>query len=166
MSMRLMGCVLASAVMLSACSSVVPLVAQPGATEQQIVARLGRPEIRRTMEGGLTRLEYPGGPYGRQTWFVDVDAAGSAVRSEQVLTEENFNRITPGMARDAVRQRLGRPGEVLTLGRSRGVVWSYRFDSPFCQWFQVEIAADQTVRSTGYGEPPECDQPNLFFIPR
>jgi len=155
-----------SLLFLSACSSFAPLATMSGGTEQQLVARLGAPEMRRPMPDGTTRLEFPGGPYGRQTWFVYVDAAGQALRSEQVLTEEHFNRIAPGMAQDEVRQRLGRPGEVLTLGRSRGVVWSYRYQSPFCQWFQVEIATDQTVRSSGYGEPPECDRPNWFLFSR
>lgn len=63
------------------------------------------------------------------------------------------------------RRRLGRPGEVQVLGRSRGVVWSYRYESAVCQWFQVELTREQTVRSAGYGRPPECDKPFLFGPP-
>jgi len=36
-------------------------------------------------------------------------------------------------------QRLGRPSHVQGLARSRGQVWSYRYENHFCQWFQVDI---------------------------
>jgi hypothetical protein len=87
---------------------------------------------------------------GVHTWFVYLDASGRAIRSEQVLTEQNFNQISPVMSQEEVRQRLGRPGEVQGLARSRGVVWSYRYENPFCQWFQVELSQERQVRSTGY----------------
>ena len=71
-----------------------------------------------------------------------------------------------GMAQAEVLQRLGRPGEVQGLARSRGTVWSYRYENPFCQWFQVEISQERTVRSAGYGEPPECSRrDNRVLIP-
>ncbi len=162
--MRLFFVILSSVAALSACTSYAPPASLAGVTESQLVARMGQPQTRRAIDGG-TRLEYPGGAFGRQTWFVDLDANGQAVRSEQVLTEKNFNQITPGMSQDEVRRRLGRPGQVSALARGRGALWSYRYDSPFCQWFQVEIASDGTVRSAGYGEPPECDRPNEIIIP-
>lgn len=156
---------LASLVFLTACSMTSP-TDLTGVSQSALVARMGPPDMQRQMPGGITRLEFAGGPFGRQTWFVDLDAAGRVLRSEQVLTEKNFNQITPEMPQAQVRQRLGRPGEVYTLARGRGVVWTYRYENPFCQWFQVEIAADQTVRSAGYGEPPECDRPRDIIIPR
>ncbi len=114
---------------------------------------------------GQVRLEFPTGPYGKQTWFVTLDAAGKVVQSEQVLTESNFHQINPGMAQQVVRNLLGRPGQTQSLARGRGVVWSYRYENPFCQWFQVEIGADKAVRSAGFGQPPECDRPNEIIIP-
>jgi hypothetical protein len=157
--------ILSSLFLLAACSSISPPGDLSGVNREQLVARMGQPETQRQI-ADETRLEFPSGPYGRQTWFVYLDAAGNAIRSEQVLTEHNFNQIAPGMDEAQVRQRLGRPGEVQALGRSRGVVWRYRFESPFCLWFQVEIGTDRKVRSSGYGEPPECDRPNEIIIPR
>ena len=150
---------------LTACGSYLPPADLSNMSRDQIVERLGQPEMQRTMADGGSRLEFPTGPRGKQTWFVYLNAAGEALRAEQVLTEQNFNRVTPGMTQDAVREMLGRPGEIRTLARSRGVVWSYRYENPFCQWFQVEIATDLRVRSAGYGEPPECDRPNEIIIP-
>lgn len=147
---------LAALSVLTACSGYAPAANPTGMTADQITAQMGPPETRRTLAGGGTRLEYPRGPYGHHTWFVDLDAAGRVVRTEQVLTENKFMQINPGMGQDQLRQTLGRPGEVQGLGRSRGEVWSYRYENPFCRWFQVEVAQDQTVRGAGYGEPPEC----------
>lgn len=156
---------LSSLVVLTACSSYAPPANMVDVTRDQIVARMGPPEMQRPLDGGVTRLEYPTGPYGHHTWFVDVDASGKVVRSEQVLTERNFNQILPDMDQAEVRQRLGRPNGAFTLGRSRGEVWNYRFDGPFCQWFQVEISREQRVRSAGYGTPPECERREKIIIP-
>ena len=162
--MRTWG-LLVSVCVLAACSSYAPPTDLSNLTQDLLITRMGQPQTQRTLADGHVRLEYPSGPYGKQTWFVDFDATGHAIRSEQVLTEKNFNQITPGMTQDAVRQRLGAPGEIRSLARARGVVWSYRYENTFCQWFQVEIAIDGTVRSAGYGEPPECDRPNEIIVP-
>ena len=163
-SMRSWGVVLGLCA-LTACSSIAPPTDLTVATREQLVARMGAPDTQQPLADGQVRLEFPTGPYGKQTWFVTLDAAGKVLRSEQVLTERHFNQINPGMAQQDVRNALGRPGEVQLLGRGRGVVWSYRYENPFCQWFQVELAADQKVRSAGYGQPPECDRPNEIIIP-
>ena len=141
--------------LLAGCSSYAPPANLSSLSGDELIAQMGQPDRQRQMPTG-TRLEFPRGPMGVHTWFVYLDASGRAIRSEQVLTEQNFNQISPGMAQDGVLQLLGRPGEVQGLGRSRGVVWSYRYENPFCQWFQVELSQEQQVRSTGYGQPPEC----------
>lgn len=144
--------------LLPACSSYAPPDALAGMSRDELVARMGQPDLERRLDAG-SRLEFPRGPRGTQTWFVYFDAAGRATRAEQVLTEQNFNRVDVGMAQDDVRQLLGRPSEVQKLARSRGVVWSYRYDNFLCQWFQVELSQEQRVRSAGYDQPPECDEP-------
>ena len=162
--MRLSLWSLTSLSILTACSSYAPPANLTGVTADQLAAQMGQPDMRRQIDGE-TRLEFPRGPYGHHTWFVYLDATGHVTRSEQVLTEKNFNQISPGMDPDEVRHRLGRPGEVQELGRSRGIVWSYRYESPLCQWFQLEISKEQKVRSAGYGQPPECDAKREIFIP-
>ncbi|WP_296446074.1 hypothetical protein [Rhodoferax sp. UBA5149] len=146
--------------LLSACSGYAPPDALVGMNRDELVARMGPPDTERRIDAG-SRLEFPRGPFGTQTWFVYFDAAGRASRAEQVLTEQNFSRIDVGMAQDEVRQLLGRPGEVQVLGRARGVVWSYRYDNYLCNWFQVELSQQQQVRSAGYSRPPECEVRNV-----
>ena len=153
--MRVINLSLICLSILTACSSYAPPTNLAGITKDQLVSKMGQPDLERQMTVG-TRLEFPRGPMGHHTWFVYLDHAGQVARSEQVLTEQNFSQITPGMSQDEVRQRLGRPSDVQGLGRSRGVVWSYRYENYNCQWFQLEISKEQQVRTTGYGLPPEC----------
>ncbi len=141
--------------LLQACSSYAPPKAFVGLSREALVAQMGSPDMERPADGG-SRLEFPRGPYGHHTWFVYLDATGHATRAEQVLTEQNFNRVNVGMAQEEVRKLLGRPSEIQGLGRARGEVWSYRYENYECRWFQVELTKEQQVRSAGYGEPPEC----------
>lgn len=149
---------------LAGCSSYGPPANLLSLTRDELIAQMGQPDRQRQMPTG-SRLEYPRGPMGLHTWFVYLDASGLAIRSEQVLTEQNFNQISSGMPQEEVRQLLGRPGEVQGLGRSRGAVWSYRYENPFCQWFQVELSQERQVRSTGYGQPPECMGHDDIIVP-
>lgn len=155
--MRMSLWCLAVVSLLSACSGYAPPNEVVGATRDSIVARMGPPDVQRAVEGG-TRLEFPRGPYGRHTYFVYLDANGRATRFEQVLTEAKFNQINPGMTQEAVLLALGRTSEVWRLGRNRGTVLNYRYENNFCLWFQIEVTQEQTVRSAGYGEPPECNR--------
>jgi hypothetical protein len=143
------------ALLLSACSSYAPPGDLAGMSREALVAKMGQPDRERPLDSG-SRLEFPRGPFGTQTWFVYLDNSGRASRAEQVLTEPNFQRVDVGMTQEEVRQLLGRPSDVQLLGRNRGVIWSYRYAKP-CTWFQVELSPQQ-VRSAGYGELPECDK--------
>ena len=165
--MRLRLCLCAALlplVMLTACSSYAPPDPVAGISRASLVERMGPPDTERTM-ATQTRLEFARGPYGKHTWFVYLDAAGLAIRSEQVLTEENFRRILVGMSADDVRQLLGRPSEVQGLARARGALWNYRYENYYCNWFQVELSEQQQVRSASYGQPPECMGSNDVVVP-
>jgi hypothetical protein len=150
---------LISCLLLGACAGYAPPDSMIGIGRDELVRRMGQPDMERHLDEG-SRLEFPRGPYGKHTWFVYFNANGRVARAEQVLTEKNFSRIDVGMTQDDVRQRLGRPSEIQVLGRARGVVWNYRYENNSCQWFQVELSLQQEVRSAGYGEPPECQRPN------
>jgi hypothetical protein len=162
--MRLSGLSLMSLSLLTACNGYAPPANVSDMTQAQLLAQMGQPDMVRQSATG-TRLEFPRGPLGHHTWFVDVNTEGKISKTEQVLTEPNFSQISSGMAQEEVRQRLGRPSETQGLGRSRGVVWNYRYENHFCQWFQVEISQEQQVRSTGYGQPPECMRNDKIVIP-
>jgi len=153
--------------MLHACASYTPPKELAGISREALIAQMGVPDMERRLDTG-SRLEFPRGPYGHHTWFVYLDSSGKATRAEQVLTPQNFSRIDVGMGQDEVRMLLGRPGEIQGLGRSRGEVWSYRYENYDCQWFQVELSLEKQVRSAGYGQPPEClhNDNDLFIFSR
>lgn len=51
---------------------------------------------------------------------------------------------------------LGRPSEQSRLSLQRLTVWSYRYETLFCQWFQVGIDEAGHVTDTNYLPDPLC----------
>ncbi|HPM68647.1 MAG TPA: hypothetical protein PLX45_20455 [Piscinibacter sp.] len=130
----------------------------PGASADEIRQWLGEPSGRYPLAGGAQRLEYARGPFGKQTWMLDVDAGGRLTSATQVLTETQFNAIRAGATADEVLRTIGRPSNVGYVGwHKTQTVWSYRYASPFCQWFQVGLSEAGVVEDTGYGPDPICD---------
>ncbi|MFY9511829.1 MAG: hypothetical protein WAQ05_12750 [Rubrivivax sp.] len=154
--------VLALPALLTACAALAPMP-QPGQDEAAVLQRLGPPTARYPMPAGATRLEYATGPYGRQTWMVDVDAGRRVTAVRQVLNEASFADFqlrAPGMSRDELLRTLGRPGERRRVGWLGGELWSWRFPTNDCLWFQSTIGPDGLVRDGGYGIDPTCDAPS------
>jgi hypothetical protein len=142
---------------LAGCATVAPL---PGGSEADAVRLLGAPTSRYPMPGGATRLEFARGPWGRETWMVDIDAGGRITAANQVLNEASFaefQRRAPGMSRDELLRTLGRPGEVRSGGWQGGQVWSWRYPTNDCLWFQSSVGDDGVVKDGVYGIDPHCD---------
>lgn len=147
-----------SALLLAGCVNMSsPTTLAPGASADAIRARLGEPTGRYAMPGGMTRLEYARGPFGRETWMIDVDAGGALIKATQVLNENTFATIKAGMTRDELLRTISRPSRTGFVGWQNQTVWNYRYASPFCQWFQVGLGQDGIVQDTGYGPDPLCD---------
>ena len=158
------GVSLVLAVLFSGCASYAPDANIVGLSRDQVVARLGAPDpdAAARIQG---RLDFLRGPMGKHTYFVYFDDQGKAVRFEQVLTEERFARIVPDMSVEDVVFLIGRSRSTFGLARNRGFVWSYRYENPLCQWFQVEFTNEGKVRSAGYSKPPECRVGRIRAIP-
>jgi outer membrane protein assembly factor BamE (lipoprotein component of BamABCDE complex) len=88
---------------------------------------MGQPDTVRDEADGSRILEYPKGPEGARTWMFTIDRSGKLRDYMQVLTEENFVRIAPGMSKDDVRRRLGRPRTVVPFPRMNEEVWDWRY---------------------------------------
>ena len=102
---------------------------KPGeTTEAQIRDQMGEPETARTFTDGSKRLEYPRGPAGTSTYFVDLDSSGRFVSVTQVLTAENIARVRPGMTQDEVRRLLGKPTTVAEYPLKQERVWSWHWE--------------------------------------
>jgi len=126
----------------------------PGSSVADATGALGKPTGEYALPGGGRRLEYATGPSGRETWMLDFDAGGKLVRTEQVLNDNTFNTMNPGLTRDEVLLRIGRPAGRRTLARTGEEVWTYRYESPACVYFQISF--DRTTgRSINSGRLPD-----------
>jgi hypothetical protein len=147
----------AALIALGGCAtSYGPQALKTGASVDEVKAMLGAPTGQYASDGG-ERIEYARGPYGKHTYMLDMDARGHLVRWQQVLSEDRFNALKVGASRDDVLRTLGHPSETSVLPRQRTTLWSYRYETPFCQWFQVGIDAGGKVVDTGYGPDPMCE---------
>lgn len=156
--------VIAASLLLSGCAGYSPGKELAGADRDVVIEQMGPPTAETQLESG-SRLVYARGPYGRHTYFVDINADGTVQRWEQVLTEENFKRITAGMPKKQVEAIIGPSFIKTTLGRQRGEVWAYRYETPFCIWFEIEFTLEGIVRSAGHGFPPECLRDHTRWMP-
>lgn len=155
-SRKLAACLLVAAA-LAACAGYAPSSALIGRSADDVAREIGPPTGRYTLPDGTTRLEYARGPYGKETYMIDLDSAGRVARVDQVLTENNFNAIRPGESRMSVLLRLGRPSEVGRIWRG-GELWMYRYNAFFCRWFVITLEPDGGgVRDSGYLPDPMCE---------
>jgi len=156
-SWRALAVAAGAALLLAACATPGDKVAV-GATTSDMREALGAPTGRYALPDGGQRYEYATGPYGDETWMVDTDRQDRVTAVRQVLTEREFNRVAvPGRDARALLSDLGRPSSTRSGGWQDGEVWSWRYRSPFCQWFQVSISSDGHVGSSAYTPDPLCD---------
>jgi hypothetical protein len=148
---------IAASIALAGCATHYgPQGLKTGESVDEVKASLGQPTGRYARDGG-ERVEYARGPFGKHTFMLDFDPQGHLTGWQQVLTEPRFNDIHAGMSRDEVLMALGHPAESRPLSFQRRTLWSYRYDGPFCKWFQVGIDERGQVVDTGYGPDPLCD---------
>ncbi|MEJ7928947.1 hypothetical protein WG922_03080 [Ramlibacter sp. AN1015] len=142
---------------LSACATGYgPGEVRAGMSAAQVTELMGRPTAVHALAGGGGQLEFARGPAGLHTYMVDLDPAGRVLGWRQVLTEENFNAVPRGLPVNELRRRLGPPTQVRSGGWQPGEVWSYRFDSWACQWWQVDVVNGFTG-AAAYGADPRCE---------
>jgi hypothetical protein len=144
---------------LAGCTSYGPQSLAPGSPIESVRQSLGVPTAEFPQPDGGRRVEYARGPFGRHTYMLDFDPAGRLLRWEQVLTEARFNTIVAGMDGAQVQSLIGHSFEqrVVGIAEKRQTVWAYRYETPFCQWFQVGIDSAGKVMDTAYGPDPLCE---------
>jgi hypothetical protein len=144
---------LAGALLASGCTWG-PVGVPAGSATSELIQRAGQP-VARLERNGQQRWEYGSGSYGKFTWMVDLDTSGKVKSVEQVLTEASFAQVRAGQKADDLRWALGKPTEL--RGAWRGVeLWSYRYDTQFCQWFVVTVEPTGEVRDAGFTPDPQC----------
>jgi hypothetical protein len=142
---------------LAGCAGYAPGRLQVGQSVDEVTQAMGSPTALYALPGGAQRIEYARGPFGRQTWMVDVDAAGHVTGWSQVLNEASFNALPNGLTRDELLRRLGTPGERHRIGWQDRDLWAWRYPTNDCLWFTVSLDRAQRVVDSGYGIDPRCD---------
>jgi hypothetical protein len=134
---------------------------QPGTERAEVLRTWGPPTATYALAAGAQRLEYATGPYGRTTWMIELDAGGRVTRARQVLNEAEFLAVqsAPELRREDLLRWLGTPGERKSGGRAGGQVWSWRYPTNDCLWFQSSVADDGRVTGSAYNIDPTCDKP-------
>jgi hypothetical protein len=139
---------------LSACAGYAGLGLQPGeARLADVEKRLGKPALRWQEPDGTQRLVYPRGPLGFHTYMAHIAADGRLLRIENVLDEQGFAAIRPGMSKDEVLRAIGPPDPSATMyfAARDELVWDWRYcdtwSSP-ARFYVLFDGSSGKVRST------------------
>lgn len=118
----------------------------PGTPRDAVLERLGAPSRVVRLDGG-ERLQYSLQPFGQYAWMIDLDPAGRVVRSRQVLTANEFNRIQPGTwTRADVEREFGRPAMVDRVASWNGPIMTYRWNDGSDMFYFVYLDGQDVVR--------------------
>ena len=121
----------------------------PGDSAPTVEARVGAPGTVWKNADGSEVWEYPLGPSGVQTFMIDIGPDRTVRAVRQVLREEYFSKVVPGMSRDEVRRVLGRPKEVWYFPARDEEVWTWRYLEVNYRLFNVLFdRTSGTVRNT------------------
>lgn len=96
-------------------------------SESDVRVVMGQPDTVWEGEDGTRTLEYPKGPMGVRTWMFVIDQNGKLKDYMQVLTDENFANVKPGMSKDQIRRMLGRPYTTVQFKLKNEEVWDWRY---------------------------------------
>jgi hypothetical protein len=156
--------VVALAALAAACATPLSQRYPAGTNSSAVIQGLGPPTAEHRAAAGGRRLEYAGGAFGRTTWMFDFDASDRLVSAEQVRDEAHFDAIKAGMSAGEVRTQIGAPSTTWPIAWQRQLVWSYRYETPFCQWFMVGMGTEGKVVDTAYGPDPLCERDEFFHF--
>lgn len=128
-------------------------------TEVDVRDRFGVPDNVWDDGNGAHTLEYNRQPAGQRNYMITIGPDGKMSALRQVLTPENFARITPGMDLQEVRRRLGKPAKVTPYALSGETHHDWRFLEPPTTplVFSVITTDGRTVARTMTG--PDMDAP-------
>jgi hypothetical protein len=125
--MRFLPFLLAAAAC-AGCASYDGYALRPGvSTEAEVRGTMGAPAAEFTNSDGSRRLAYPRGPLGTQTYMADVGPDGKVVAVRNVLNDDTFYQVRPGMTRDEILRLIGPPGEAMRFSRLQQDSWEYRY---------------------------------------
>ncbi len=145
------------ATVLSACDTDKLSKLKPGSTRADEVRRLmGPPTLEWVDADGSRVWEYPRTPEGIVNYMLVIGPDNVLREVRQVLTDENFARVKPGMTTDEVRYLLGRPAHERYFSRQQETVWDWktRVEPGMTWYFNVHFNNDGVVSKTSSSFEP------------
>lgn len=114
---------------MSLCSLLAACASPPGvgSRDAEVRAYFGTPAAERTLADGSRVLDYSRAPLGHENWRVTLGPNGIVRSVRNLLVEENFAHVRPGMSKAEVQEQLGRHAETMTFPNLAEEVLSWRF---------------------------------------
>ena len=157
-SLTAMVCSALAAIGLYGCDLALSDLKPGVSTGYEVRDRMGPPTMEWRNEDGSLTWEYARTPAGTVNYMIHIGADNILRSIEQVLTEENFARVRPGMTRDEIRHLLGKPAHVTRLDLKRQEVWDWKYKNPFPNidtYFNVHFDQSGRVVETSRHEDPK-----------
>ena len=145
------------AAVLPACDVINLDKLKPGiSTTQDVRSIMGPPTMEWTDADGSQTWEYPRTPGGLVNYMIDFGSDSILREVRQVLTEENFARVRPGMTRDQVRRLLGQPVQEQFFSLKKEFVWDWKTktEASYNYFFDVYFDENGLVTRTGAHSTP------------
>jgi len=137
---------------LPACDNVLLNGLKPGiSTAYEVRDRMGAPAMEWQEADGSVTWEYPRTPEGVVNYMLVIGPDNVLREIRQVLTEDNFAKVRPGMSREEVRRLLGKPAHEVYFELKREVVWDWKtkIESGMDWYFNVHFDVGGRVVKTG-----------------
>lgn len=124
-------------------------------TEVEVRKQFGDPVTVTVSADGTRTLDYPRQPEGWTNYVIKIGPDGKMSSLRQLLNEDNFARIRPGMDAQQVRDALGRPAEQKRYPLKNEEVWSWRYKPVNeSRLFTVTFGTDGRVVATATADDP------------
>lgn len=126
-------------------------------TEAEVRAQFGEPQRVWMGERGERTFEYSRQPSGHRAYMATLGPDGRLLALRQVLTEENFARVQPGMTVEQVHRLLGRPMRITpyALKQETHHDWRYLESNTRSRVFTAVFDRDGRVLRTDSALDPE-----------
>lgn len=125
-------------------------------TEVQVRKEFGEPKTITVEADGSRTFDYPRQPEGWTNYVIKIGADGKVTSIRQLLTPDNFAKVTPGLTQLEVRTILGKPAKMVPYALKKEEVWDWRFkqNAQDSKLFSVTFDASGKVLSSATLDDP------------
>ncbi len=117
------------AAVLPACDGINMRELKPGqSTEAEVRQRMGEPTTIHWNDDGTATWEYNRQPEGIHCYMISFNTDQVMTRIEQVLNDQTYGKIMPGLSKDDVRRLLGAPAKKTVFKNLNEEVWEWRIE--------------------------------------